>query len=130
MGPRGPRRLDIEFLQHLYRQRTVVSVQQRDRSLSLDGIRGVPADRIQQNVRVEEMRHRSSAAAVYDVARQPVRCVEVGNTLSKCALLPLQSLGFAFAGRKLDQELLNQSGYGSVALSGYHAGAPVNLFVE
>jgi hypothetical protein len=108
MGPRGPRRLDIEFLQHLNRQRTIVSIQQRDGSLSFDGIRGVPADRVQQNVRVEKMRHRSSAAAVYVVAGQPVRCVEVGNALAKRALLPLQSLGFAFAGRKLDQELLHQ----------------------
>ena len=76
------------------------------------------------------MRHRSSAAAVYVLAGQPVRCVEVGNTLSKRALLPFQPLGLGFAGRKLDQELLNQSGYGSVALGRYDAGATVGLIVE
>jgi hypothetical protein len=127
VGTRRPRRLDIEFLQHLNRQRIIVSIEQRDGSLSFDGI---PADPIQQNVRVEEMGHRSSVAAVSVVARQPVRCVEVDNALAKRALLALQSLGFAFSGGKLDEELLNQRGHRRIALGGYDAGATVGLIVE
>ena len=42
--PRGPHRLDIEPLEHLNRQRTIVSSQQRDGSLSFDAIRGICTD--------------------------------------------------------------------------------------
>ena len=97
MGPRGPRRLDIEFLEHLNRQRAIVSTQQRDGSLPLEGVRGVPADRVEQDVRVEEMRHHSGAAAVNIVAGKPVGRVEVGDALAQFSLFALQPLGFAFA---------------------------------
>src|SRR6202011_1664185 len=38
-GPRGSRRLTVEFLEHLHRQSPIVSTQQRDGSLSLEGVR-------------------------------------------------------------------------------------------
>ena len=57
MGPRGPRRLNVEFLEHLRRQCPIVSTQQRNRSPSLAGIGRVRADRVEQDVRVEEMQH-------------------------------------------------------------------------
>jgi hypothetical protein len=36
------------------------------------------------------------------VARQPVRCPERGDAFAQGALLALQTLGFGFAGAKLD----------------------------
>ena len=67
---------------------------------------------------------------MYVVAGQPVRCIEVDNALAKRTLLALQSLGFAFSGGKLDEELLNQRGHRRVALGRYDTGAPVGLVVE
>jgi hypothetical protein len=96
-GPRGPRRLNVEFLEHLHRQCPIVSTQQRDGSFPLEGVSRVPADRVEQDIRVEEMRHYSGPAAVDIVAGKPVRRVEVGDALAQFALLPLQLLGFAFA---------------------------------
>src|SRR5262249_29926220 len=56
IGSSLPRGLDIKFLQHLHRQRPVVSIEQVDRASTLCRFDWIAADRIEQNIRVEEMR--------------------------------------------------------------------------
>jgi len=81
-------------------------------------------------VRIEEMRHHSSAALVYVVGCQPVRRVEVGNPLAKRPLLPLQPLGFAFPESQLDKKGLQQRRHRRIALSRDHTSPSIGLVIE
>jgi hypothetical protein len=47
--------LDVEFLEHLHRQRGAVAVEQFERPQLLRRLAGFAADRIQQDIGVEEM---------------------------------------------------------------------------
>jgi hypothetical protein len=103
-GPRGARRLNVEFLKHLHRQRSIVLSQQRNCALPLERVGGVPADRVEQDVRVEKMWQCSDAAAVNIIAGKPIGRVEVGYVLAQFALLPLQPLDFGFFRGKINQK--------------------------
>lgn len=55
IGAGRPCCLDIEFLEHLYRERSAIAVEQFERPLPLCRLVGGAADRVQQDIGVEEM---------------------------------------------------------------------------
>ena len=59
VGPGRSRRLHVELLQHLHRQRQVGRVEQAARGLGLGGLGGVPAHRVQEDVGVNEAHARA-----------------------------------------------------------------------
>jgi hypothetical protein len=76
VGPRRARRLYIEFLQHLHRQRPDVPLQQVDRPLPLCRFGRMTTYGVEQNIGIEEvggLRTRGGAARRGTAGRMPGR---------------------------------------------------------
>ena len=132
IAPAGARRLDVEFLEHLRGQAEIVRRQQGDRAIALGCFGRVAADRIEQDVGIDEATRgpRSSASALVNlVARQPIAGAKRHNAIAQRTFELLKALEFGLASREIDEIALHQGRDGSLQFGGSDAGAPVDLIV-
>src|SRR6266545_2334289 len=133
IAPAGARRLDVEFLKHLRGQTEIVRCQQGNSAIALGCFGRIAADRIEQDVGIDEATcgHRGSAPALVDlVARQPIAGAKRHDAIPQRALELLEALEFGFAAREIDKIALHQGRDGSLKLGGPDTSSTVGLIIQ